>query len=57
MWKIELDGKINPQVIFSVKFLLVNEKFIFKSQLIKLNHRFLSKFKKDISGAPIFAPD
>jgi hypothetical protein len=41
----------------SVKCVLFKEKIMLISQLIKSNHRVLSKRKVDTHGAPVFATD
>ncbi len=38
-------------------FLLFNVNIVFKSHLMKSNHRVLRKNKVDTYGAPVFLPD
>jgi hypothetical protein len=49
MWKklkkIELEAKINAQVIWVYFFLFLKEKIMFKSYKIKSDHRVLRKIK------------
>jgi hypothetical protein len=41
----------------SVKCVLLKKKIMFKSQLIKSNHRVLSKHRVYTHGEPVFATD
>jgi hypothetical protein len=44
-------------VHLSVKFLLFNEKIMFKSQFIKTNTESYRQNRVDTNGEPVFAPD
>ncbi len=55
MYKIELEAKINTTWVYF--FYFFKEKIMFKSQLIKSNHRVLRKKEVDTYGASVFAPD
>ncbi len=52
MYTIRLEAKMNAWVI-DINFLLFKEKIMFKSHLLKLNHRVLGKNKVDTYGAPV----